>query len=242
MINRDILAIPELLSSNYVNAHPYPYIVFDNFLQYGAAGSVCFEMEGYNNWSTDETDHVADHQQNKFYTPHSLDLDDRQKFRDLAPVTNMVLDYMYSPEALSFLERLTGIKNLKGDPELLGGGVHKITRGGRLGIHADFNRHFRSNLWRRINVLIYLNQYWDSSWGGDLELWSKDLKQCCVKVEPIFNRAAIFTITDEHYHGHPHPLNTPEERSRYSLALYYYTEDRPEEEKADFHPVLWKTT
>ena len=78
-------------------------------------------------------------------------------------------------------------------------------------------------------------------WGGNLELWEKDMSKCCVQVPPLFNRAVIFRITDDAFHGHPHPLNTPKEVDRLSLALYYYTKDRPENEKAPFHPVVWKT-
>jgi len=147
---------------------------------------------------------------------------------------------MYSAPVLQFLERLTGINGLMGDPSLLGGGVHKINRGGKLGVHADFNVHFRTQLHRRINLLLYLNKDWNAEWGGDLELWEKDMSKCCIKVAPVFNRAAIFNITDDAFHGHPHPLNTPENVSRYSLALYYYTVDRPEHEKAPWHPVVWK--
>jgi len=120
--------------------------------------------------------------------------------------------------------------------------MHKISRGGKLGVHADFNVNFVNNLHRRINVLIYLNEDWNPEWNGHLELWDKDLSKCCVKVEPIFNRAVVFNITDDAFHGHPEPLQCPETVSRYSLALYYYTEDRPEEEKSDPHAVIWYNT
>jgi hypothetical protein len=50
-----------------------------------------------------------------------------------------------------------------------------------------------------------------------------------VNVEPLFNRAVIFTITDDSLHRHPVPLNTPENVSRNSIALYYFTEENPEE-------------
>ena len=55
----------------------------------------------------------------------------------------------------------------------------------------------------------------------------------------MFNRAVIFNITDDAYHGHPEPLNCPEDQARYSLALYYFTEDRPDEEKNEEHSALW---
>jgi hypothetical protein len=129
-----------------------------------------------------------------------------------------------------------------GDPELAGGGVHRIHPGGKLDIHADFNWQDSSQLWRRVNLLLYLNKDWQEDWGGHLELWERDLSKCCTKVLPLFNRAAIFNITDDAYHGHPHPLTSPEGVVRDSIALYYYTLDRPEHEKSPHHPVLWQKT
>ena len=40
----------------------------------------------------------------------------------------------------------------------------------------------------------------------------------------------VFTSTDFSFHGHPDPLTCPPERSRRSLALYYYSNGRPTEE------------
>jgi hypothetical protein len=59
-------------------------------------------------------------------------------------------------------------------------------------------------------------------------------------IEPVFNRAVIFNITDDAFHGHPHPLTCPEDVSRYSLALYYFTETRPENEISEKHAAIWQ--
>ncbi len=124
---------------------------------------------------------------------------------------------------LSFLESLTGIDGLIADPYFLGGGFHETLRGGCLGVHADFNLHQKLRLRRRINVLVYLNKDWLPDYGGDLELWTKDMKQKAVAVAPAFNRCVIFNTDDDSWHGHPDALNCPKDRSRKSLALYYYT-------------------
>lgn len=124
---------------------------------------------------------------------------------------------------LSFLEELTGIEGLIPDPYFLGGGFHETLRGGRLGVHADFNIHQKLRLRRRINVLVYLNQDWKPEYGGDLELWTKDMKQKETSVAPLFNRCVIFNTDDNSWHGHPDAMTCPEDRSRKSIALYYYT-------------------
>ena len=148
--------------------------------------------------------------------------------------------YLNSPETLKYLENLTGIENILPDNTYVGGGMHKINTGGRLAVHADYNIHPENGLHRRINLLLYLNKGWKSEWGGNLELWEKDMSKVTHSIEPIFNRAVIFNITDDAFHGHPHPLNCPEDVSRYSLALYYFTETRPEHELSEKHAALWQ--
>jgi Rps23 Pro-64 3,4-dihydroxylase Tpa1-like proline 4-hydroxylase len=123
---------------------------------------------------------------------------------------------------LKWLSELTGIENLIPDPYLIGGGYHEIKPGGKLGVHVDFNKH---GLWgadRRINVLIYLNENWQVAWGGGISLCTPDLvKQ--VTVNPELGTVAIFSTTETSWHGLPDPLKCPKDRSRKSIALYYYT-------------------
>ena len=48
-------------------------------------------------------------------------------------------------------------------------------------------------------------------------------RECIVRVKPEFGRAVIFNTDLDSFHGHPDPLNCPPDRSRRSLATYYYT-------------------
>ena len=50
------------------------------------------------------------------------------------------------------------------------------------------------------------------------------------KILPSFNTMVIFSTTDFSNHGHPDPLNCPSEISRRSLALYYFSSGRPQNE------------
>ncbi|PCK08429.1 MAG: hypothetical protein COA42_09255 [Alteromonadaceae bacterium] len=150
----------------------------------------------------------------------------------MQPITRALIHNLNSEPFLNFLSKLTGIKGLIPDPYLAGGGLHKIQRGGKLGVHVDFNEHETMNVYRRINVLVYLNKDWLKEWGGHFELWDGDKQGCITKLLPLFNRMAIFTTTATSFHGHPTPLNCPEDRCRMSLALYYYTaNDRGDQQK-----------
>lgn len=141
---------------------------------------------------------------------------------------------------VGILEKITGIDGIIADPHMAGGGVHRTKTGGYLKVHADFNKHPQLSLDRRLNLLIYLNEDWLPEYGGDLELWSADMKECVQKIAPIAGRCVIFGTTSTSFHGHPHPLTCPEDRSRDSVALYYYSNGRPMEEGDKEHETLWQ--
>ncbi|MCB9285156.1 MAG: 2OG-Fe(II) oxygenase [Lewinellaceae bacterium] len=144
---------------------------------------------------------------------------------------------------LEFLQNLTGIKEtLIPDPYFEGGGYHQIKPGGFLKVHVDFHKHKMMDLDRRVNVLVYLNEDWKEEYGGHFELWERDMSQCVTRIAPLFNRMAIFSTTDYSWHGHPDPLACPPDRSRRSLALYYYTNGRPASDVSDVHRKRITTT
>jgi hypothetical protein len=123
---------------------------------------------------------------------------------------------------VAMVERATGISGLFVDHELFGGGLHCIPRGGFLNMHVDFNQHPKG--WhRRVNLLVYLNQEWRDEWGGHLQLGLKKSK----RIAPLGGRCVIFETNDRTWHGHPLPLECPDDVQRRSLALYYYTREPP---------------
>lgn len=136
--------------------------------------------------------------------------------------TDLILSTLNSQRFVEQLSRISGIDGLRADDSLLGGGMHQIPPGGLLGIHADFNRHDVLG-YRRMNVLIYLNEDWRDEWGGHLELWGDD--GCHVRVAPTLGTVVAFSTSRSAMHGHPHPLACPSDRARRSLATYYYSSE-----------------
>jgi hypothetical protein len=139
------------------------------------------------------------------------------------PVTRNFMLQLNSATFIAFLEELTGHYGLVPDPTFRGGGVHSTGRGGRLLIHADADRHPLGRWFsQRLNVIIFLNKNWRDAYGGALELWSRDGRSCVKRIAPTFNRTVICESGTDTFHGHPFPLNCPKQRSRLSLASYYY--------------------
>ena len=150
-----------------------------------------------------------------------------------SPKVQNYLNYLNSSIFVEFLSKITGIKDLIPDNDFIGGGLHMIPKGGRLGVHIDFTKHQNMpQLWRRCNALLYLNKGWKNQWNGHLELWDKPRKKggkCIKKIKPSFNRLVIFGTLRSSWHGHPEILNCPKEVMRCSLATYYYSHEPSED-------------
>ena len=147
-----------------------------------------------------------------------------------------------SAEFISFLQTLTGVSALIPDPYRAGGGLHESKAGGFLMVHADYNKQPETDLDRRLNIIVYLNKNWKESYGGDLELWTADMKTCVKKVAPLAGRAVIFSTGSDTYHGHPTPLTCPPDMSRKSISTFYYSNGRPVGESDRPHVTIWKKT
>ncbi len=224
------LVSPYLLRHNwdpvaYNQAKPFPHTVLDNFFNPNDLLEIAqaFPKPDDKWWKYDNA------LEKKF-----------AKNRELPIIIKNFISELQGGTFLKFLEQLTGIQRLQPDHTLNGGGLHCITRGGKLDIHADYNYHPVTKLHRRLNVLIYLNNGWANDWNGNLELWDKDMQACQKSIAPVFNRMVIFNVTDDSLHGHADPLMCPENRSRNSIALYYYTQDRPAHEITPPHSTIFK--
>jgi Rps23 Pro-64 3,4-dihydroxylase Tpa1-like proline 4-hydroxylase len=227
------------LREQFFNSKPFHYIVLDNFLESSLAKEIETEIRNIppEDWFDKETEFGHINQQGDCSTQSKkIALNIRKQIPDK---TNYVIDLFSSPKMIQFIEDITGITGLQSDPYLLGGGIHKTTTNGHLSIHCDFNIHPQTQKHRRINALLYLNDNWKPGYNGCLELWNKDMTSCAKKIEPILNRLVIFRITDDALHGSPERWLAPENYPRISLAFYYYTDDRPEHEKNNFHWAIW---
>ncbi len=196
------------ISSQYLIAEPFPHIVIDNFLKENCISNT---LKGFEKVKWSSYNHFNEKKSGN-------------KTNTLDPLLQRTIEACNSEDFIKRLEKITGISNLIPDHKLGSGGVHRSSRGGYLNIHADFTVHPYNKKWhRRVNLLIYLNQTWEESWGGQLELWDKKMNHCVKKITPIFNRCVIFNTDYDSFHGHPEPMKCPANIFRQSIALYYYT-------------------
>ena len=221
MLNPKLKQAAESLKSAYNNAYEYPHTVFDNFVD----PTIIKDVEVEARMLTQMPEHSwrfgggDDEHASQLLKRGIKELD------KMLPSMNLLCRYFNNPEFLEFLRELTGIEDLVGDWSFEGGGFHVTYPGGLLNIHHDFNYTDKmgpDRMYRKVNLLVYLNEDWEKEWGGELELWKSDVSSKFKSIVPQFNRAVLFNIEDAP-HGHPDPLQCPEGECRRSLAFYYYS-------------------
>lgn len=192
----------------YKQAQPFPHIIIDDFLTSDVLNRLVIPDVTPNWYKYD----------NEFEKKRATD-----KMSVMGTSVSALMMFFNSQIFVDWIEKLTGINGIIVDPHFRGGGIHAIEPQGMLSVHKDFNIHEKLQVFRRINMIIYLNKNWSTFWGGELELWNKEMTAKIKSIDPIWNRAVIFDTSGDNYHGHPNPLKCPEDRKRVSLAWYAYT-------------------
>ena len=233
IVNLNLLDTEDI-KSKFTTTDPFNHIVLDNIINTTILNKALDEIKSIHidqlvpaNVSVDGG--ATDVQTNKF------SYSDFNKLKYISEIKK----YFESDIFINWLTKITGINNLQKDPHMNGAGIHIMKNNGKLGIHSDCNMHYLTKKYRRVNLLLYLNKDYDETYNGHLELWNAEMTVCKQKISPIFNRIVIFRVDDNANHGHP-ALWKGGANDRISLALYYYTDDRPEHEKSETFLAVWK--
>jgi len=231
MISASLRArVPEL-AAQFARRDPFRHVIIDGFFEPSVAQRLLDQFPSFDAArAVNENGDVG----NKAVV---------ERVRGLGPDYAALDDLIQTRDFLQLVSDITGIPDLHYDPYYFGGGTHENRDGQDLDVHVDFNRHPVTDEHRRLNLIVYLNPEWDDAWGGSLELHSdpRSDDDRIVRATPLFNRAVIFETTEWSWHGFPR-IELPEDRkslSRKSIALYFYTKDRPAEELAGTHSTIY---
>jgi hypothetical protein len=220
----------ETLRVQFQTAKPFPFVAIERFLDPAAAVEVAAAYPSFEKALAEGRSFNAVNERKK------VQITDAARFP--APIARLN-DELASPEFLSGLGYITGMPNLLADPQLVGGGIHMTGPGGRLDVHLDFNYMEERKLHRRLNLLLYLNPEWKEEWGGQIQLWDRDVKKCEASFVPKFNRCVIFETSDISYHG-VMPVSTSAPGPRMSFATYFYTKEAPAHWTGVAHNTIFK--
>jgi hypothetical protein len=231
IVNPEVLADAETYAREFARRDPFRHVVIENFLSPEYAERLLADFPPFD---TKRALNEAGEVGGKAVV---------EQIRGIGPAYAALDDAIQSRAFLALVERITGIPELLYDPHYFGGGTHENREGQDLDAHVDFNRHPVERWHRRLNLIVYLNKEWHDTWGGSLEIHS-DPRRADNRIKlitPLFNRCVIFETNEISWHGFSRIGLPPEHRalSRKSVALYFYTRERPADELADTHSTIY---
>ncbi len=232
LIAPHVLHDADRYAQRFQAATPFRHVVIDRFLDDDLCRSLLADFPSF------EARHALDEMGRVGGKAVRMDV------REISPAYRQLDRFLQSGEFLDFVSAVTGIPDLLYDADYIGGGTHENRHGQGLDAHVDFNFHPRTRWHRRLNLIVYLNEEWESSWGGELELHSNPWDSAdnrTTSVTPLFNKAVIFETNEVSWHGFS-TIRLPEERdsvSRKSFAIYLYTVERPHDETAPPHATIY---
>ncbi len=213
-----------------LKAHPFPYFCIDHFLNEEFALAVADAFPSFDEAKKMGRSFSAVNEQGK------VQVTDARQFAQ--PIARLN-EALASKPFLDTLSYIFQIPDLLPDDQLVGGGMQQTGPRGFLDVHVDFNFIPERKLYRRLNILIYFNKQWKKEWGGNIELWDKNVQHCEQSFLPIFNRCVIFATNDISYHGVT-AVTCPADMTRKSFAAYYYTKEAPVDWKGVSHSTVFK--
>lgn len=211
---KQVFNFPNLEASaqSYQTGAPYSYLVVDNFFQPEIADMLASELlEDKKNFA-------------KFYD-NGVEKNKTISTGDDVPKLMSTIAAKYSsPAMLRFLEKITGLKKLIGDPYYNTdyGYYHIVGPGGVLGSHVDHSHHTYLQVPHVLNIVVYLTKDWNEADGGALCLFDETGKNVVKRVPCKFNRAVIFECSPRAFHG-VEPIKEDAKERRHSIYFAYYS-------------------
>jgi hypothetical protein len=225
-INQDVLQkIDTAKAENY----PFSHILLNDFLTKNDFETIHSEVISLESLTPTKV----------FDTAHGSKREYRH-FPDQLVATNKFLNTLASQEFCEVLKSKFDVPvdlDLKFDGTFDGGGYVVSPPKSFLGYHADFNFSSNTNMYRSINILFYLNEFYIPSQGGVLHLLDPVSKTVEKSVEPKANTLLAFRTDDVSFHG---VSKNNDGFFRRSFNIYYYTTKPISNNQAEKpHKTLW---
>jgi hypothetical protein len=233
LLPSDLLAKSGELSEQYSRNRPFPHLVIDNFFKREAATSLAGSIEA-----------IPDRDYGVTFRSLAQRKMQLGKIVEKAPHIYDAYETLMGSTFTRLVEIVSGYPRLEADHYFAGAGLHRYDGRGFSEIHLDSNRHpFDDKLHHRVNLIAFVNPGWKAEWGGELTLWScRNGKpdQPAVLVQPVFNRAVIFSVARTSWHS-VNPIRCPDDRTRNSMVIYYFNRIDADDDEAP-RSVVWHSS
>lgn len=151
----------------------------------------------------------------------------------------LVLDVslaLQAPEVIQTVEKITGVKDMVGDPHFYAGGLSAMATGQFLNPHIDNSHDGDRRNYRVLNLLYYVTPDWAQESGGNLELWDLKVKER-VEIHSKFNRLVLMETNETSWHS----VNAVKvEGKRCCVSNYYFSPHSPNNGRETFHITFFQ--
>jgi Rps23 Pro-64 3,4-dihydroxylase Tpa1-like proline 4-hydroxylase len=149
------------------------------------------------------------------YTSKSLERMDR--------LVHDALFAFQAPRVIEEMAKITGIRDMVGDPRLYAGGISAMTKDQFLDPHIDNSHDAEGKLYRVLNLLYYVTPDWHAEYGGNLELWNEPVRER-LEIPSVFNRLVIMETNRTSWHS---VNRVRAEGKRCCVSNYYFSPHSP---------------
>jgi Rps23 Pro-64 3,4-dihydroxylase Tpa1-like proline 4-hydroxylase len=121
---------------------------------------------------------------------------------------------------VDLIASICGVREVFADESLYAGGLSLMGKDSFLNPHLD-NSHDKDRVrWRVLNLLYYVTPDWEYTWGGNLEVWPKGVKEKQITIENKFNRLVVMTTHQKSWHSVSKVLAN---KTRCCVSNYYFS-------------------
>jgi hypothetical protein len=137
-----------------------------------------------------------------------------------------VSDELLSPRFTDWLSKVSGVDDLRTDPDGNWGVLRQSGDGVEGKIHVPPQRHPDKPWYRRLTLILHLSEDLGEAAGGLFQLWDRDKTSVRQAIAPLFNRAVVFLNSPTAYHNASLTRLGPGQLRRIMQGLYF-TETAP---------------
>lgn len=141
-----------------------------------------------------------------------------------------------APEVIETVTKITGVKDMIGDPHFYAGGISAMTHGQFLNPHIDNSHDQDRQNYRVLNLLYYVTPGWKAENGGNLELWDNKVREVA-EIPSLFNRLVLMETNEQSWHS-VNPVKV--EGKRCCVSNYYFSPHSPNNGRETFHITFFQ--
>lgn len=140
------------------------------------------------------------------------------------PLMEEAIFAFQDPRVVAVVEEITTIRPMEADTLLYAGGLSQMGREEFLNPHLDASHDLGQSRYRVLNLLYYVTPGWETSWGGNLELYDGGPGSPPRTIPSLFNRLVLMETNRHSWHGVSPVVY---EAQRQCISNYYFSPVAP---------------